>query len=163
VPKQDIVANVNIDSAPGLLYPLKDIVPLGVEHSSLNSDVQQAAKMMGYQISPDPMPEEVFFIRSDQYSFVRQDIPAVDVTDGLQSSDPKLNGEKIIKTWMTTLYHTPKDNMNQPFYYDSAAKCARLNFLIGYDVAEQAQPPAWNRGDFFAQKFGRQASAGAGR
>jgi hypothetical protein len=163
VPKQDIVANVNIDSAPGLLYPLKDIVPLGVEHSSLNADVQQAAKMMGYQISPDPMPEEVFFIRSDQYSFVRQDIPAVNVTDGLQSSDPQLNGEKIIKTWMTTLYHTPKDNMNQPFYYDSAAKCTRLNFLIGYDVAEQAQPPAWNRGDFFAQKFGKQTSAGAGR
>ncbi|HTM41419.1 MAG TPA: M28 family metallopeptidase [Terriglobales bacterium] len=163
VPKQDIVSDVNIDSAPGLLYPLKDIVPLGVEHSSLNADVQQAAKMMGYQISPDPMPEEVFFIRSDQYSFVRQDIPAVDVTDGLQSSDPKLNGEKIIKTWMTTLYHTPKDNMNQPFYYDSAAQCTRLNFLIGYDVAEQAQAPVWNRGDFFAQKFGKQASAGAGR
>ncbi len=163
VPKQDIVANVNIDSAPGLLYPLKDIVPLGVEHSSLSADVQQAAKMMGYQISPDPMPEEVFFIRSDQYSFVRQGIPAVDVTDGLQSSDPHLNGEKIIKTWMTTLYHTPKDNMNQPFYYDSAAKCTRLNFLIGYDVAEQAQPPAWNGGDFFARKFGKQASAGAGK
>jgi Zn-dependent M28 family amino/carboxypeptidase len=163
VPKQDIVANVNIDSAPGLLYPLKDIVPLGVEHSSLNSDVQQAAKMMGYQISPDPMPEEVFFIRSDQYSFVRQGVPAVDISDGLQSSDPRLNGEKIVKTWMTTLYHTPKDNMDQPFYYDSAAQGARLNFLIGYDVARQAQAPAWNRGDFFAQKFAQHASAGAGK
>jgi hypothetical protein len=163
VPRQNIVADVNIDGAPGLLYPLKDIVPLGEEHSSLSMDVQQAAHMTGYQISPDPMPEEVFFIRSDQYSFVRQGIPAVDVSDGLQSSDPSLNGEKIIKTWMTTLYHTPKDNMNQPFYYDSAAKGARLNFLIGYGVAEQAQPPAWNHGDFFAQKFGKQASAGAGR
>ena len=163
VPKSDIVANVNIDSAPGLLYPLKDIVPLGVEHSSLSADVQQAAKMTGYQISPDPMPEEVFFIRSDQYSFVRQGIPAVDVTDGLQSSDPKLNGEKIVKTWMTTLYHTPKDNMNQPFYYDSAAKCTRLNFLIGYDVAEQAEAPAWNRGDFFAQKFAHGSGASAGK
>jgi hypothetical protein len=163
VPKEDIVANVNIDSAPGLLYPLKDVVPLGVEHSSLNADVQQAANLMGYQISPDPMPEEVFFIRSDQYSFVRQGIPAVDVTDGLQSSDPKLNGEKIIKTWMTTLYHTPKDNMNQPFYYESAAKCARLNFLIGYEVAEQAQPPVWNRGDFFAQKFAHGTGASAGK
>jgi len=163
VPRQDIVANVNIDGAPGLLYPLKDIVALGVEHSSLSGDVQQAAKMMGYQISPDPMPEEVFFIRSDQYSFVRQGIPAVNVTDGLQSSDPKLNGEKIVKTWMTTLYHTPKDNMNQPFYYDSAAQGSRLNFLIGYDVAEQAQPPEWNRGDFFAEKFAHGSGASAGK
>lgn len=163
VPRQDIVANVNIDGAPGLLYPLKDIVALGIEHSSLNADVQQAARMLGYQISPDPMPEEVFFIRSDQYSFVRQGIPAVNASDGLKSSDPKLDGEKIVKTWMTTLYHTPKDNMNQPFYYESAAKGVRLNFLIGYDVAEQAQAPVWNRGDFFAQKFGQQASAGAGK
>ncbi|HLK31756.1 MAG TPA: M28 family metallopeptidase [Terriglobales bacterium] len=163
VPRGDIVANVNIDSAPGLLYPLKDVVPLGIEHSSLSADVQQAARLMGYQISPDPMPEEVFFIRSDQYSFVRQGIPAVDVTDGLQSSDPRLNGEKIIKTWMTTLYHTPKDNMNQPFYYDSAAKCARLNFLIGYDVAQQAQRPEWNRGDFFARKFAHQPGSRAGK
>ena len=163
VPRQDIVANVNIDSAPGLLYPLKDVVALGAEHSSLNTDVQQAAGMLGYQLSPDPMPEEVFFIRSDQYSFVRQGIPAVNVTDGLQSSDPKLNGENIVKTWMTTLYHTPKDNMNQPFYYDSAAQCARLNFLIGYDVAEQEQAPAWNRNDFFARKFANQTAAKAGK
>ena len=70
VPLNKIVANVNIDGAPGVYYPMKDVVPLGVEHSSLDKDVQMAAREMGYEISPDPMPEEVAFIRSDQYSFV---------------------------------------------------------------------------------------------
>jgi Zn-dependent M28 family amino/carboxypeptidase len=163
VPRSDIVANVNIDGAPGLLYPLKDVVALGAEHSSLQQDVELAARRVGYQLSPDPMPEEVFFIRSDQYSFVRQGIPAVDITDGLQSSDPKLSGAEIMKRWMTSIYHTPKDNMQQPFDFDSAARGDRLNFLIGYEVAEQSSRPAWNANDFFAEKFAGKSAAGGGR
>jgi len=38
---------------------------------------QIAASKLGYDVGPDPSPEEAFFIRSDQYSFVRQRIPAV--------------------------------------------------------------------------------------
>lgn len=30
-----------------------------------------STRQMGYEISPDPMPEEVNFIRSDQYSFCK--------------------------------------------------------------------------------------------
>jgi Zn-dependent M28 family amino/carboxypeptidase len=153
VPLSQIVANVNIDEAPGFLYPLKDVVALGAEHSSLNRDVQEAAKRLGYEISPDPMPEEVFFIRSDQFSFVRQGVPAVDITDGLKSSDPQKNGAEITKQWMTTIYHTPKDSMAQPLDYESAARAVRLNFVIGYEVAQRQERPAWNPGDFFGVKF----------
>lgn len=156
VPRANIVANFNIDGAPGLLYPLRDVVPLGAEHSTLNSVVEEAAKQMGLEISPDPMPEESFFIRSDQYSFVRGGIPAVLIEEGLKSSDPKLDGRAIMLHWMQSVYHTPKDNMNQPFYFDSAAKSTQLNFLVGYGVAQQTTRPSWNPGDFFGQKFGGQ-------
>jgi len=36
----------------------------------------------------------------------------------------------------------------------TAAKHTQLNFLVGYQVAEQTQPPTWNPGDFFSEKFG---------
>ena len=78
VPRSAIVADLNIDGAPGLYYDMKDLIVLGIEHSSLEQQVQSAAKRIGYSLSPDPMPEENFFIRSDQYSFVLQGIPAVD-------------------------------------------------------------------------------------
>jgi len=163
VPREQIVANINIDGAPGILFPLKDIVPLGAEHSSLSEDVRRAASRLGYEISPDPMPEEVFFIRSDQYSFVRQGVPAVFISDGAKSTDPKQDGEAILKSWLTSNYHTPKDNMDQPFDFESAAKAARLNFLVGFEVAEQAARPTWNAGDFFGQKFAqRPAVTGVG-
>ncbi|MGO9038853.1 MAG: M28 family metallopeptidase [Steroidobacteraceae bacterium] len=156
VPIEKIVADVNIDGAPGMIYPNKDIVPLGVEHSSLSKNVQAAARRMGYTISPDPLPEEVIFIRSDQYSFVKQGVPAVFINAGMQSVDPTLDGGAIFKKWISGIYHTPKDNMSQTFYFDSAARSTALSFLVGYEVAQQAERPMWNAGDFFGTKFSKQ-------
>jgi Peptidase family M28/PA domain len=153
VPRSAIVADLNIDGAPGLYYDMKDVIVLGMEHSSLEQQVQSAAKRIGYTLSPDPMPEENFFIRSDQYSFVLQGIPAVDVTDGIQSIDPKIDGLKLQKEWMVTKYHTPLDNMDQALDYSSGAKAAGVNFLVGYDLAQQDATPTWNKGDFFGDRF----------
>jgi hypothetical protein len=100
------------------------------------------------------MPEETGFIRSDQYSFVLQGVPAVEIIDGIASKDPNFNGLAPIKKWLVTRYHTPIDNMEQPLYFDSGARAAGLNFLVGYELAQQDQPPVWNPGDFFGTKFG---------
>jgi hypothetical protein len=154
VPRSAIVANINIDGAPGLFYPMKDLIVLGIDHSSLEQPVQSAAKQIGYSLSPDPMPEENFFVRSDQYSFVQQGVPAVDITDGVQSLDPKIDGFKLQKEWLVTKYHTPLDNMDQPLDYDSGARAAAVNFLVGFEVAQQDEEPTWNKGDFFGEKFG---------
>jgi Zn-dependent M28 family amino/carboxypeptidase len=153
VPLENIVADVNIDGAPGLRFPIKDIVPQGAEHSTLSKDAEAAARRMGYTISPDPRPEEGYFTRSDQYSFVRQGVPSIKVDGGTQSADPAIDGATFAKNWTATNYHTPNDNMNHHFYFDSAAKSTALNFLIGYEVAEQSEAPAWNAGDFFGTKF----------
>lgn len=151
---KSIVANVNIDGAPGVYFPMKDVVVLGSEHSSLAQEVNSSAKELGYDLSPDPMPEEVMFIRSDQYSFVLQGVPAVDVTDGVKSTDPKINGLEVIKKWLVTRYHTPLDNMDQPIDFESAAKGSVMDFLVGYEVAQRNQTPEWNKGDFFGSTFG---------
>ena len=163
VPLKSIVANVNIDGAPGVYFPLKDVVALGAEHSTLGDEVATAAKVMRYDVSPDPMPEEVSFIRSDQYSFVLQGVPAVDIEDGVKSTDPKINGLEVIKKWLVTRYHTPLDNMEQPIDFDAAAKGAVLNFLVGYQVAQHDGAPSWNKGDFFGTTFGpRHAGSSTG-
>ncbi len=154
VPLKSIVADVNTDGAPGEFAAMKDVVALGGEHSTLGDDVTAAAKLMGYDLTPDPMPEEVSFIRSDQYSFVLQGVPAVDVTDGIHSVDPKINLYEVEKKWLVTRYHTPLDSMDQPIDFDSMAKGAVLNFLIGCGVAQQDKAPEWNKGDFFGTTFG---------
>lgn len=155
VPARSIVANVNVDGAPGIYYAMKDVVSMGSEHSSLGKTVEESARVLGYSISPDPMPEEVNFIRSDQYSFVLRGIPAVEISDGVKAVDPKIDGVAVQKKWLLTRYHTPLDNMEQPMDLESAAKAAQLNFLVGYRVAQEEQAPVWKKGDFFGEKFGR--------
>jgi Zn-dependent M28 family amino/carboxypeptidase len=142
VPLKTIVANVNIDGAPGSYFGMKDVVALGAEHSTMGDEVAAAAKEMGYEVSPDPMPEEVSFIRSDQYSFVLQGVPAVDVEDGVHATDPKVNGLDVIKKWLVTRYHTPLDNMDQPIDFDSAAKGAVMNSWS--DIRSRSTKPPRN-------------------
>jgi Zn-dependent M28 family amino/carboxypeptidase len=153
VAHENLVANINLDGV-SLFYDFKDIVALGEEHSSLGKVVREAASRMDLEVSPDPMPEEVFFIRSDQYSFVRQGIPAVMVSEGFKARDPRIDGRKVSLDWEAKLYHTPKDDMSQPLDFGAAVRCIRLQFLIGYLTAQNNNRPAWNPGDFFGKTFG---------
>lgn len=156
VPANAIVADTNMDVAPGLRYPSEDLNAIGAEHSSLSRSAEWAAELSGYRITPDPMPEQNFFIRSDHYSFVQQGIPAILIRNG---SD----GEEVIEKWLQTRYHTPLDNMDQPLYYEAGVKAAGMVFLLGYDVAQQDQRPGWNKGDFFGIKFSPKSVASPGQ
>jgi hypothetical protein len=155
-----VVADVNIDSAPGLLLATRDLVPLGAEHSTLRAPVEEAMRETGYEIGVDTHPEETSFIRSDQYSFVRAGVPAVDVTDGSKSAVPGVDADAVTLAWIRTRYHTPADRIDQPFDFESAARAARLNFLIGSKVAQAAAAPAWNAGDFFGGLYAKGAASG---
>jgi len=152
VSKSSLVANINMDEDL-MLWPLKDLIVYGADHSSLSHEVDEAAKRLKLEISPDTQPEQVFFIRSDQYSFVKQGVPAVAPSAGTKSDDPKYNAKEIESKWETTVYHQPQDDMSQPFLFEEGAKYARFNFLVGYFVAQKTERPAWNKGDFFGEHY----------
>ncbi len=139
-----------------MLQFLEDIVALGAEHSTLDAVVARAVQRLNLASSPDPAPEQVGFIRSDQYSFVRQGVPAFSLMAGFKSSDPNVDPAKIMENWETQFYHHPQDDMNQPgLNFDSAALYARTALLCGLFVANDAAVPEWNPGDFFGRAFPR--------
>jgi hypothetical protein len=149
VPNDAIVADINMDEDV-MLWPLQDVVAYGEEHSSLHDVVKKAAERLHLEVSPDPAPEEAFFIRSDQYSFVKQGAPSIFPTAGFMSNDPKINPAAIYKKWEAERYHMPGDDMQQPgLLFDEAVKYAQFIFLCGDLVANDPQRPAWNKGDFF--------------
>ncbi|HSS99070.1 MAG TPA: M28 family metallopeptidase, partial [Terriglobales bacterium] len=131
VPIEKIAANVNMDEL-SCWYDFADIVPQGADHSTIGKVVDDVARHMNLQISPDPQPDEVFFVRSDQYSFVKRGVPAVAVDAGYKTVDPKLDGKKIQDDWEDNYYHQPNDDMNQPYLdLNAAAKCVRMDLAIG--------------------------------
>ena len=55
----------------------------------------RAAQHLGIALAEDPIPEQVLFIRSDHYSFVRQGIPSLFLKSGFTTGDAALDGSKI--------------------------------------------------------------------
>ncbi|MEA2327160.1 MAG: hypothetical protein QOE68_2119 [Thermoanaerobaculia bacterium] len=154
VPKRQLVADVNMDMFL-MIYPVRDVVPLGGEHSSLGAMAATAAHSAGFDVSPDPYPEEVRFIRSDQYSFVKAGIPAIHLKPGNKSSNPSIDGAKLTRDWLRMIYHSPKDDLSQPFDFASGARYAETNLWLVRAIADAPSRPSWMPGDFFGEKFGR--------
>lgn len=153
VPAASIVADVNVDEVL-MLFPFRDVIAFGAEHSSLDAVIKQAAGRLHVVESPDPFPEEVVFIRSDQYSFVKQGIPAVMPSPGIKSDDPKIKPGEIFMKWEQERYHQPQDDIDQPgLDFDAATQFARFAFLCGYLISQDPKRPTWNKGDFFGDNY----------
>ncbi len=154
VPIQSVVADINMDGA-SVFYTFNDIVPLGAPDSTLDAVVHRNAARLGLKVSPDPNPDQHYFVRADQYSFVRQGVPSVFITEGEQARDSKFNAKKFNEEWIATRYHAPSDDMSQPMDLDASVEFMQVDFLVGYDIAQDPQRPEWKPGDFFGENFGR--------
>ncbi|WP_340644043.1 M28 family metallopeptidase [Phenylobacterium sp.] len=149
VPLASIVADVDLDM-PILTYDFTDVIAFGAERSSIGPAARRAAAGMGLKLSPDPMPEEGLFTRSDHYRFVEVGVPAVFFMTGFANG-----GEKEFRTFLAERYHKPSDDLNQPISWLAGAKFARLNYEVTRELTDMAERPAWNKGDFFGVKYGR--------
>ena len=149
-----MVADLNLDMYV-MIGRLRQLVAYGAEHSTLQRAAEQAAARLGLKVVADPNPEEVIFVRSDQYSFVRRGIPSLFIVG---RGGPEY--EERMKTWRTQVYHTPQDDLSQPMDFESLAQFTRANWLVGWIVSQQSARPAWNPGDFFGERFGTAASRG---
>jgi len=149
--EQTLVANLNIDM-PLTFTRTYDFIAIGAEHSTLGTVARNAAGAMGYRLSPDPNPEEVAFVRSDQFSFVRYGIPGLVINAGHQPRDATIDLDAIHREFLQRHYHQPSDDTSRPIDYDAAADLARLYLRILMETANGPRP-RWRRGDFFAEKF----------
>lgn len=152
VPAHMIVANINLDM-PLFLYPVADLVAFGSENSTLQIVAEASARAEGFFFSPDPMPEENLFVRSDQFSFVRKGIPAVYLVPGFSSLDSGVDGEALFREHMKNHYHRSSDNLRRPIDWDSALRFARAHARIGHAIATETQRPAWLEGNIFGTRF----------
>jgi len=147
VPVEKIAAAVDLDM-PLLLYKFTDVIAFGADHSTVGEAVRRAAGEMGVGLSPDPMPEENIFVRSDHYEFVKEGVPAIMLATGWANG----GGEKW-KGFLRGAYHHPNDDMAQPIDWDSGARFARLNYLIARQLADAPQRALWYKGDYFGDAF----------
>lgn len=148
VPGTSIIADVNTDM-PTVIAPLLSVVPLGAEHSSIMTNVKFAAGYLGLEVEKDPEPNENRFVRSDQYSFVKNGIPALHIKYGTRSDVPGFNLTAFVQQWRAKYYHQAADDIDGIFNFAAAKTYVQLNFLISYSIAQSTERPQWNAGDLF--------------
>ena len=162
VPIEQLVGLVNLDM-PLFLYPLASVIGFGAEHSTMGPAIEAAVAEAGLFLAEDPLKDEVLFIRSDQYSFVKQGVPSVFLVPGFDSSDPAVDGKAEFFRFFGTHYHEPSDDLSRFVHWPSAVRFARANVRIGRQIANAEQRPRWNPGNFFGELYATPATAAPGR
>jgi hypothetical protein len=147
-----LVGVVNLDM-PILTYDFRDAIAFGAEHSTLGPIVEKAARSEGISLSPDPLPAEGLFTRSDHYRFVQEGVPAVFLMTGFAGP-----GKEAFEHFLKTDYHQLSDQMSLPFHWEAAAKFAKVNYAIAREIGDEPEAPRWYKGDFFGDAFAPNAA-----
>ena len=147
VPLKQIVAAVNLDM-PLLTYDFTDVIAFGADHSTVGRIVAEASRAINVTVSPDPMPQERLFVRSDHYRFAQRGIPTVFLMTGYANG-----GKQAWERYLLFTYHQPNDDLRQAIRWGAGARFAELNYRISRALADADQRPLWYRGDYFGDTF----------
>jgi Zn-dependent M28 family amino/carboxypeptidase len=147
VPIDRITAAIDLDM-PMLLYNFTDVVAYGGAHSTLEAALRKAGAAMGITVSPDPMPEQAVFVRSDHYAMVKAGVPAVMLATGMAGG-----GAAAWAGFLGTRYHQPSDDLTQPILWNAGARFAELNYRVVRELADADVPARWYAGDYFGNLF----------
>src|SRR6185295_18476811 len=100
VPPAALAANVYIDG--GSMWPFSALFARGADHSTLKAAVDAAAAAVKMPVVADPFPEQASFVRSDQYSFIRQGVPAL-ILGAVRTAEAR----PLALDWVRNRYHAP--------------------------------------------------------
>ena len=151
-----LVANQNIDGVMGMIAAASDVLAFGYEHSNLSDAVDFAVARTGMPVSPDPTPEENLFIRSDQYAFVRQGIPAIWVQSGRTGVDPSIDPQAELDAWIAERYHQPSDDVAQPMDRAGVRSEFRANLLVTHYIVNEMESIRWDPESFLYRRWARE-------
>ena len=141
-PLEKVAADINFDGIGTEIYgPVKRVVGFGAEHSDLGAIFEEVAAATGNIVTPDPLPEENAFVRSDHYAFVKKGVPALMLLGG--PAGDVATWIPRAKQWMEVDYHSPSDTVKPNWDWTGPQTLAQLGMIIGLRVANADTMPAW--------------------
>ena len=136
IPLGNTVFNLNNDG--GGYNTTEQFSVIGYTRTTVAAELDEAADAFDLTISKDPAPEQNLYERSDNVSFAKKGIPAIDFAPGITTMD-----EEILK-----YYHQVSDNPDT-IDYDYFLKFCQAFSHTARLIANKKVRPAWTPGDKF--------------
>jgi len=145
-PLSRTVADINLDGV-NVWGKTADIIALGAERSTLLDVLSRVTRQMHISISPDPVPEQGLYFRSDHFSFAKAGIPAVFLMSGLHYVDrPEGWGLHVLTAYIRNTYHTVDDEFDPAWDMAGAVQLAQVALKTGLALAnDPVRPVVLNR------------------
>lgn len=147
IPKERIVANINLDQLRPI-FPLRTLTMLALKESTLGETARRVGATMGIQIRADLEPERNLLRRSDHWNFMQIGVPAAGFIFGYEKGTPD---EAAYREWYAKRYHSPLDDLNQPWLPEAAEKFNSFFGALVEDIANAPEKPAWLPNSQFAK------------
>jgi hypothetical protein len=147
VPRDRLVANVNLDQLRPV-FPLHTLTMHAVDESTLGETARAVAAAMDIRIQADPEPLRNLMRRSDNFPFMQIGVPATGFIFGYA---PGSADEAAYRRWYIDRYHTPLDDLSQPWLPEAAAKFNDFFRRLVTTLANADDVPRWRAGSEFAQ------------
>jgi Zn-dependent M28 family amino/carboxypeptidase len=152
VPVGRIAADVNLEGAfdRAIFGRTHDATLIGMNKSSLDAIAESVARSQGRTLGPDQFPDRGYFYRSDQFSFARIGVPALNFGEGTEViGRPADWGRQQIGAWERQKYHQPGDKLEDSWNFDGVIEDAQLAMLSTWLIAQADSMPTWKPGDEF--------------
>ncbi len=124
---------------------MKDVMITGYGQSDLDEMLEEGAKMQDRYITGDPNSQTGMYFRSDHFPFAKKGVPSAFARGNIDSREfGKEWADSMEKDYINNKYHRPADNY-EPEKWDMTgiAEDARLEFFVGYRLANSDYFPAW--------------------
>jgi hypothetical protein len=137
-----VSANLNLDGVGTEVYgPVKTVVGYGAEHSELGALLNDVAAAQGIRVTPDPIPDENIFRRSDHYAFVKKGVPALMLLGA--PDGPTEAWIKRMKDWEKTDYHQPTDTIKPDWDWTGPLTVAQTCIVMGWRLGNADKMASW--------------------
>ncbi len=148
-PLNKTVAAINMD-ALGSIGPVKDITVIGYGFNQMQDYLAKYADLQDRYLVPDQNAEKGYYFRSDHFSLAKFGVPALYAEGGVDSVEHgKEWGRQQQEQYTAERYHKPADEYHQGLDLSGAAQDLELYYLIGNQLANSRDWPAWSEGSEF--------------
>jgi Zn-dependent M28 family amino/carboxypeptidase len=142
IPIDLTAGGLNID-VMNVFGPTRDVMIMHPGMTTLEPIFIAAALRQGRSVSPEMMPNQGLFYRSDQLTFARAGVPFLFASSGMDRGlePPPSQG---LAAYFQIVYHTAQDVYDPNWNWEGAVQDLQLYYDVGRTIADGAAWPTWS-------------------